>query len=118
MKRLIQDLEIKATNQEDTYMKTTFTARHFSASDDLQQYCIDAVQKLDQFYDRIHTCDIILAPSPDDDEPQQAELNVKVPQTLLNARERATSYEQAMNKVVETMSRQLKKYKEKHYAKN
>ena len=30
-------------------MKTTFTARHFEASADLQQYSIDSVDKLDQF---------------------------------------------------------------------
>jgi len=99
-------------------MKTTFTARHFQASTDLQNYSIDSVQKLEQFYDRILTCDITLQPSPNDDEPQQAELNVKVPQTLLNAKETAPTYEQAINRVVDTISRQLKKYKEKHFAKS
>ena len=94
-------------------MKTTFTARHFDSTPDLHNYAEDAVQKLDQFYDRIITCDIILQPVADDDNPQQAELNVKVPQKLLNATERATSYEQAINMVVENITRQLKKYKDK-----
>ena len=70
-------------------MKTTFTARHFDPSSELRTYAEDSVQKLDQFYDRILTCDIILQPVPDDDAPQQAELNVKVPQKLLNATEQA-----------------------------
>lgn len=96
-------------------MKTTFTARHFDASQQLKEYSVDAVQKLDQFYDRIVTCDIILEPTPDDEEPQQAELNVKIPQTLLNAKEQAPTYEQAMNKVVDNITRQLKKYKDKHF---
>lgn len=96
-------------------MKTTFTARHFDASSDLHAYAEDAVQKLDQFYDRIITCDIVLEPTPDDENPQQAELNVKIPQTLINARERATSYEQAINQVVDNAARQLKKYKDKHF---
>ncbi len=94
-------------------MKTTFTARHFDASSKLHTYAEDAVQKLDQFYDRILTCDIILQPVPNDDNPQQAELNVKVPQKLLNAKEQAPSYEQAINMVIENISRQLKKYKRK-----
>lgn len=94
-------------------MKTTFTARHFESSPELHAYAEDAVQKLDQFYDRIITCDIILEPVPDDDNPQQAELNVKVPQKLLNAKEQAPSYEQAINMVIENISRQLKKYKKK-----
>ncbi|MDR8391818.1 ribosome-associated translation inhibitor RaiA [Aliifodinibius sp. S!AR15-10] len=96
-------------------MKTTFTARHFDASQQLKQYSVDAVQKLDQFYDRIVTCDIILEPTPDDEEPQQAELNVKIPQKLLNAKEKAPTYEQAMNRVVDNITRQLKKYKNKHF---
>ncbi len=96
-------------------MKTTFTARHFDASQELKQYSVDAVQKLDQFYDRIITCDIILEPTPDDEEPQQAELNVKIPQKLLNAKARSTTYEQAMNRAVENLTRQLKKYKNKHF---
>lgn len=97
-------------------MKTSFTARHFDASKDLHAYAEDAVQKLDQFYDRIVTCDIILEPTPEDENPCQAELNLKIPQKLLNARERAGSYEKAVNNVVENMSRQLKKYKNKHFS--
>ncbi len=96
-------------------MKTTFTARHFDASQQLKQYSVDAVQKLDQFYDRIVTCDIILEPTPDDEAPQQAELNVKIPQKLLNAKETAPTYEQAINQVVDNITRQLKKYKNKHF---
>lgn len=94
-------------------MKTTFTARHFDANTDLHTFAEDSVQKLDQFYDRILTCDIILQPVPDDGSPHQAELNVKVPQKLLNAKEQASSYEKAINNVIENISRQLKKYKSK-----
>ncbi len=94
-------------------MKTTFTARHFDSTTELHNYAEEAVQKLDQFYDRILTCDIILEPVPDDENPQQAELNVKVPQKLLNAKEQAPSYEQAINRVIEDITRQLKKYKSK-----
>ena len=94
-------------------MKTTFTARHFDASAELHEYAEEAVQKLDQFYDRIITCDIILQPVPDDENPQQAELNVKVPQKLINAKEKASSYEQAINMVIENVTRQIKKYKKK-----
>jgi len=96
-------------------MKTTFTARHFDASQQLKEYSVDSVQKLDQFFDRIVACDIILEPTPDDEEPQQAELNVKIPQKLLNAKEKAPTYEQAVNRVVENVIRQLKKYKNKHF---
>lgn len=97
-------------------MKTTFTARHFESSTELREFAEDAVQKLDQYYDRIISCDIILEPFPDNDNPQQAELNVKVPQKLLNAKEQAPSYEQAINLVIESIVKQLKRYKDKRHA--
>jgi putative sigma-54 modulation protein len=99
-------------------MKTTFTARHFNPSEELHTYSEDAVQKFDQFFDRILNCDIVLEPSPDDDAPCKAELNVKVPKKLLNASAKATSYEHAVNEAIENISRQLKKYKDKHFANN
>ena len=99
-------------------MKTTFTARHFEASTDLQQHCRDSVEKLEQFYDRIVMCDIILQPTPSDENPQQAELIVKVPRKVLKAKESAGSYEQAVHNAIEVLSRQLKKYKDKMHAVN
>jgi putative sigma-54 modulation protein len=99
-------------------MKTTFTARHFEASADLQQYSRDSVEKLEQFYDRIVMCDIILEPIPSDENPHQAELVVKVPRKVLTAKGTASSYEQAVHNAVELISRQLKKYKAKMHATN
>ncbi len=96
-------------------MKTTFTARHFDASTDLKEYSIDSVQKLDQFFDNIIVCDVILEPGQDDENPFTAELNVKVPQKLLNVSEEAPSYEQAINNAVDTAIRQIRKYKTKHF---
>jgi len=99
-------------------MKTTFTARHFDASRDLQQYSIDAVQKLEQFFDKIIVCDVVLQPGQDDENPYRAELNVKVPRKLLNVSEEAPSYEQAMNNAVDTAIRRIRKYKTKHFEHN
>ncbi|MDZ7719519.1 MAG: ribosome-associated translation inhibitor RaiA [Balneolaceae bacterium] len=96
-------------------MKTTFTARHFQSSPDLKEFCLSAVEKLDQFFDKIIMCDIILKPGHDDDNPSIAELNVKVPGTLINLSEEAPSYEQAMGAAVDNAVRQLRKYKTKHY---
>lgn len=94
-------------------MKTTFTARHFDASQEVKSHAIDSVQKLDQFFDRIFTCDIILEPSSDDEVPCKAELNVQVPKAVLNGSEYGKTYEQAINQVVNNLSRQLKKHKAK-----
>ena len=97
-------------------MKTTFTARHFEASSQLQEYCRDSVEKLEQYYDRIVMCDIILQPTPADENPQQAELIVKVPRKILKAKEAGSTYEQAIHNAVEVISRQLKRYKDKMHS--
>jgi len=99
-------------------MKTTFTARHFQSSPELKEFCLSAVEKLDQFFDKIIVCDIILRPGQDNDNPAIAELNVKVPKTLLNVSEEAPTYEQAIGSAVDNAVRQIRKYKTKHYEHN
>lgn len=96
-------------------MKTTFTARHFNCSDDLKQFSLDSVEKLEQFFDKIIVCDIVLEPGQDNENPSVAELNVKVPKTLINVSEKAPSYEQAVSTAVDNAIRQLRKYKTKHF---
>jgi len=96
-------------------MKTTFTARHFQSSPELKEFSLSAVEKLDQFFDKIIVCDIVLRPGNDDENPSIAELNVKVPKKLINVSEKAPSYEQAIGNAVDTAVRQIRKYKTKHY---
>jgi putative sigma-54 modulation protein len=96
-------------------MKTTFTARHFDCSPDLKEFSLGAVEKLEQFFDKIVVCDIVLRPGQDDENPSIAELNVKVPKTLINASEKAPTYEQAISEAVDNAVRQLRKYKTKHF---
>jgi len=99
-------------------MNITFTARHFEASTKLQDYSRDLVTKLEQFYDGIVACDIILQPTPKDDAPQGAEIIVKVPDKILTAQVASETYEKAVHDAVENLSRQLKKYKQKRFAKH
>ncbi len=96
-------------------MKTTFTARHFQSSPELKDFSLSAVEKLSQFFDKIIVCDIVLRPGQDDDNPSIAELNVKVPKTLITVSEEAPTYEQAIGTAVDNAIRQLRKYKTKHY---
>lgn len=98
-------------------MNTSFTARHFNASDRLQQHTLNAVTKLERFYDGIQDCDVVLTPNESNDAPQGAELTVKVTGTVLVATETAATYEQAIGQAIDNMTRQLLKYKEKRFAK-
>ena len=96
-------------------MNTRFTARHFSASDRLQAYAIESVKKLEKFYEKILDVEIVLQPNEDHENPQQAELIVKVTGTVLKVSEAAPTYESALNAEIDTMGRQLIKYKNKRF---
>lgn len=96
-------------------MKTTFAARHFEPTRDLKQYSMDEITKLEQFFDKIISCDVVLQPSKDHDNPSRAELRVQVPGKLLKATEDGLTYEQAVNLAVDTVVRQIRKYKTKHF---
>ena len=96
-------------------MNIIFTARHFEASDNLKEFSKDAVSKLEQFYDRIVSCSIVLEPAASSKTPQQAEIIVKIPNKVLTATEKSEKYEKAVMDAVENMSRQLKRYKEKKF---
>lgn len=96
-------------------MNVRFTARHFDASSNLKAFSEDAVSKLENFYDRIVSCSIVLEPDPSNETPQRAEINIKIPNTTLTASEAAEKYEQAVLAAVDNLSRQLKRYKEKKF---
>ncbi len=97
-------------------MKVTFTARHFSASDDLKEYAHTSVEKLNKYFDHISSVEIILEPTQDVTKPQGAELKVGVPGSLLTTSQEAKTYEQAVHDAVDNLSRQLRRYKEKRFS--
>ncbi|MDI6400763.1 ribosome-associated translation inhibitor RaiA [Balneolaceae bacterium ANBcel3] len=97
-------------------MNTTFTARKFNASQNLQDFATEEIQKLNRYYDGILSVDIVLEPTPDNDEPAKAELTVKVKNDLLNATEKGVAYEHALRSAVDNMRRQLIKYKDKRFS--
>ncbi|MEP1150439.1 MAG: ribosome-associated translation inhibitor RaiA [Balneola sp.] len=94
-------------------MNISFTSRHFDASENLKEFSKGSVEKLEQFYDRIVSCDIVLEPTSDPKKPQKAELIIKVPQKVIAVNEKAESYEKAVSVAVDIATRQLKRYKQK-----
>ncbi len=94
-------------------MKTTFTARHFNASERLQSYANEVVSKLEKYFDGMMEADIVLEPHESIEEPQQAEIHLHVAKAILVASEKAKTYEQALGLAVENLKRQLIKHKEK-----
>jgi len=99
-------------------MNIRITARHFNASERLQSFANESAGKLTKYYDGILDTDVIFSAYESHDEPQQTELVVSVAGQVLKATERAATYEIAMNKAIDNMSRQLLRYKEKRHDKS
>lgn len=97
-------------------MNINFTARHFEASPSLKEYAKEAVTKLEQYFDRIVSCDIVLEPSAETTTPQKAEIHVKIPNKVLTSEVSSEYYEKAISEAVDNLSRQLKRYKTKKFA--
>ncbi len=98
-------------------MNIRITARHFSASERLQDYAKDSMRKLTRFYDEIQDADVVLEPTADPVKSQGVEVILTVRGATLTATETAATYETALNQAVDNLSRQLVKYKEKKYVK-
>ncbi len=96
-------------------MKVLFTARHFNASQRLQDYAEESVAKLSKYFDHIQDVSIVAEPFEHPDTPQRIEITLHIPGHTLVAGESAESYEMAINKVVDNLKRQLIKHKEKHF---
>ena len=90
------------------------TLRHSNNHSSIEGYAQDAAAGLVRFYPGPMNCHVILDHQKNDFENNKiAEVTVHVPQHDLVAREFGQTYEQAIDTCVETLSRQLKKLKEK-----
>ncbi|HEX9654343.1 MAG TPA: ribosome-associated translation inhibitor RaiA [bacterium] len=91
-------------------MQITFTARHFKATDRLKAYCEKRVSRLKRYYDGIIECEIIL----DYEKLNQiAEMAIKVYGQRLVAVEKSEDIFKSIDRAVDKLERQVKKYKEK-----
>lgn len=87
------------------------TARHVEISDRIRRYAQSRTQKLERYYDGIIDAHVILSKDNSPAEEKTAEINIDVYQKRLSAGDSADTYEQAINKSVDHLRRQLEKYK-------
>jgi putative sigma-54 modulation protein len=72
------------------------------------------VNKLETFHDRIVNGEVILKIDKDEEKENKViEIKLFIPGNMLFAKEQSKTFEAAADVVVESMKRQLKKYKEK-----
>lgn len=94
-------------------MRTKFTARHFRAHTSLKEYALDALIKLEKFYDGIISGEVILSYEKSRDSVKVAEINISVHSKILNAVEHSEDFIKSIDQAIEKLERQLMKYKTK-----
>ena len=99
-------------------MHIKFTARRFRARPVIKTHALEAVKKLDKYYDGIVTADIILSFEGAEKNIKVAETNLHVYGVVLSAKEKSDDYHKSIDSVVEKLSIQLSKYKTKLRAKD
>jgi putative sigma-54 modulation protein len=90
------------------------TLRHSNNHSSIEGYARDVASGLSRFYAGPLNCHVILDHQKNDHEQNKlAEITIHVPQHDFVARESAPTYEQAIDKCIDVLERQLKKLKEK-----
>ena len=86
----------------------------FDADQKLIDHVNKKVNKLGQFFDGIIGAEVFLRlENVQDDENKIAEVKLLIPGNDLFVKKQSKTFEEAINKAVETLNRQVTKYKEK-----
>lgn len=101
-------------------MKLQMHSIHFDASEQLLDFVQVKMDKLETFYTKIIDGEVFLriGKGEHSKENKMVELKLNLPGQTLFAKEIADSFEAATQEAVDSLRRQLKKYKEKQYAKH
>jgi putative sigma-54 modulation protein len=91
-------------------MQSRTTARHFDLTDELKSFVDKEIDKLERYFNNIIDTHLIL-----DAEKSRmtAELKVKVHGTVLTSKVRSFDMYESVEKVIDKMEQQLKRYKER-----
>jgi putative sigma-54 modulation protein len=91
-------------------MRINITARHFKLSEEMKQYVEKEAYRLKKYYDPIIDLDIILSWEK---KHRLAEINMGVYGTTLTAHERSEDMRKSIDRAVDKLERQVKKYKDR-----
>ncbi|WP_207432996.1 ribosome hibernation-promoting factor, HPF/YfiA family [Sabulibacter ruber] len=95
-------------------MKLQIRSVHFTADQSLLDFLQRKVDKLDTFFDRIVSGEVVLrVERPETHDNKLVELKLFVPGATLFCSEEANTFETATDKAVEDMKKQLIRYKDK-----
>jgi putative sigma-54 modulation protein len=91
-------------------MQVKVTARHFDLTDNLNNYALEEIKRLEKYYDHIIDANLTMTIEKN---RQIAELSVKVYRTTLTSKAKTYDMYLAIEQVVSKMETQIKRYKAK-----
>lgn len=95
-------------------MKVQTRAIHFKADQKLLDYIEEKLAKLERFFSRIIEADVFLQlESNGRVKDKITEIRLKVPGNTLVAKGTSKTFEEAIDRAIDVMKRNLKRYKEK-----
>ncbi len=97
-------------------MKLKVNAVHFTADNSLVDFIQRKLNKLDHFHDRITGADVYLKLEKGDKadtHKKLLEVNIHVPGKTIFVKEEGETFEEATDKAVDVLTRQVKKVKQK-----
>ena len=97
-------------------MKLQVHSLKFDADVKLLDFIQKKVDKLDTFYDRIIDAEAYLRLNNEGTENKTVELKINIPGSQLFCKEHSKSFEEATDMAVDSLKRQLRKYKERQKA--
>ena len=94
-------------------MNIEITSRHYDASPKVREYVNDEMQKLGIFDHLVTSCKVILEKSKEGDK---AEISIHVSGKDLVCSEFSDDIIKSIDRAIDNIERQLKKFKEKRYS--
>lgn len=95
-------------------MKIIVQSIHFTADAKLVDFIQKKADKLDQYFDQIISGEIYLKLENVDDEANKiSEIKLSIPGNQLFAKEQCKTFEEATDLAIESLRKQLEKYKQK-----
>lgn len=95
-------------------MKLQMHSIRFDADQSLITFIQKKADKLDKFFDRIIDAEIFMRLDKDNNmENKIVEIKLNIPKNQLFAKERAKSFEEAVDMAIEALKRQIIKHKDK-----
>ena len=97
-------------------IKVNITSRHFKAHETILDYIKSEIEGLTKYHEDILHADVILSYEKSIHSVKNCEINLKLRDKILTAKESNDDFIRSIDKAIDKISTQIVKYKDKHKA--